>query len=315
VGEVYEAEAVGGDGGSVATRVAVKVLDREWAKDPVVAGRFAREAAAAGDVKSEHVVRVMDGGTADGCPYIVMELLDGEDLGKRLGRERRLAVGEALGLVEGILEGLVAAHAAGVVHRDLKPDNVILVRGEGASAGSGSFVKIVDFGMFKAVRPAGSTATAPLALTTRGTVVGTPLYLSPEQARAAEDVDGRADVFAVGAILFECLTGRPPFTGETEEEILVRICMEDAPDLRTWAPEVSADVARVVAKALRREREKRFASAGEMLDAVRRVGVGVGVEEVRRLRRRARTRLVVAAVIATLAGAVVTLLGVALAGR
>jgi serine/threonine-protein kinase len=118
----------------------------------------------------------------------------------------------------------------------------------------------------------------------------------------------------VGAILFECLTGRPPFTGETYEQILLRICMEDAPDVRRWAPEVPDALAAVVARALAREREDRFESADAMLAAVRALG-RVGPGDAARARRRARTRMVVAAVIAMLAGAVVTLLAVALAGR
>ena len=303
MGAVYEAEGAGG------ARFAAKILEREWAKDEVAAGRFAREASAASDVASEHIVRVVEGGTEEGCPYLVMELLRGEDLGKRLRQRRHLGLDESLSVVEGMLEGLVAAHAAGIVHRDLKPDNVILVE----HGGEADFVKIVDFGMSKLDRPAGSTA--PLALTRKGVVLGTPLYMSPEQARASSDVDGRSgSMFAVGAILFECLTGRPPFTGETYEQILLRICMEDAPDVRRWAPEVPDALAAFVARALAREREDRFPSADEMLGAVRAIGrVGQGDE--RRARRRARTRVVVAAVIAMLAGAVVTLIAVALAGR
>ena len=302
MGSVYEAEGPHG------ARFAVKILDREWARDEVAAGRFAREAAAASDVASEHIVRVVEGGTEEGSPYLVMELLPGEDLGKRLRRQRHLGLDESLNVVEGLLEGLVAAHAAGIVHRDLKPDNVILVEHRGEP----DFVKLVDFGMSKLDRPAGSTA--PLALTRKGVVLGTPLYMSPEQARASPDVDARSDLFAVGAILFECLSGRPPFTGETYEQILLRICMEDAPDVRRWAPEVPDSLAALVAKALAREREDRFASADEMLGAVRAIGrVGPGDE--RRARRRARMRVVVAAVIAMLAGALVTLLAVALAGR
>jgi eukaryotic-like serine/threonine-protein kinase len=302
MGAVYEAADSRG------APVAVKILDRDWTKDEVAAGRFAREASAASEVASEHIVRVVEGGVEDGCLYLVMELLRGEDVGQRLRRRGRLGLDESLHVVEGVLEGLVTAHAAGIVHRDLKPDNVILVE----HAGKADFVKIVDFGMSKLDRPAGSTA--PLALTGKGVVLGTPLYMSPEQARAAPDVDARSDLFSVGAILFECLAGRPPFTGETYEQILLRICTEDAPDIRRWAPEVPDALAALVARSLARAREQRFASADEMLAAVWAIGrVGAGDE--RRLRRQARTRVAVAAVIAMLAGAVVTLRAVALAGR
>ncbi len=304
VGSVYEAEDAAGGAGA---RVAVKILDRQWAKDEVVAARFAREARAASAVASDHIVRVLDGGTEGGCPYLVMELLDGEDLGDRLRRERHLAIDDALDVIEQVLVALVAAHAAGIVHRDLKPDNVLLVRREG-----GVHVKIVDFGMSKLDRPPGSTK--PLPLTRKGVVLGTPLYMSPEQARASPNVDARSDVFSVGAILFECLTGRPPFTGESYEQVLLKLCTEDAPDVRRWAPEVPDALAAVVSRALARELEDRFASADEMLAAVRAIG-HVGAGDVARARRRARARVVVAAIVAMLAGALVTLLAVALAGR
>jgi serine/threonine-protein kinase len=302
MGSVYEAE------GAAGARLAVKILDRQWAKDEVVAGRFAREARAASAVASDHIVRVLDGGTEGGCPYLVMELLEGEDLGGRLRRRRHLELDEALDIVEQVLVGLVAAHAAGIVHRDLKPDNVLLV----PRAGDVDRVKIVDFGMSKLHRPAGSTK--PLPLTRRGVVLGTPFYISPEQARASPDLDARSDLFSVGAMLFECLTGRPPFTGETYEQVLLRICTEDAPDVRRWAPEVPDALAALVARSLEREPDARWASADEMLAAVRAIG-RVGAGDARRAQRRARARVVVAALIAMLAGAVVTLLAVALAGK
>jgi len=302
MGAVFEAH----DG--TGARFALKILGREWAKDDVVTARFAREARAASAVDSQHIVRVHDGGTEDGCPYLVMDLLAGEDLGARLRRRRHLSLDEALQVTEQLLEGVVAAHAAGIVHRDLKPDNVLLVdRG-----GDRSSVTIVDFGMSKIERPRGGTA--PLPLTGKGVVLGTPLYMSPEQARAQTDVDGRSDVYSTGAILFECLTGRPPHTGETHEQVLLRICMEDAPDVRRWAPEVPDTLAALVSRALAREREDRFATADEMLAAVRAIG-RVGGGDAQRARRRARARVAVAAIIAMLAGAVVTLLAVALAGR
>jgi serine/threonine-protein kinase len=303
-GEVFEAERLG-----TGERVAIKVLDREWAKDDVVAGRFAREARAASAVASEHIVRVLDGGTEDGCPYLVMELLPGEDLGTRLRRAWRVPLGEALEVTRQVLRGLAAAHAAGVVHRDLKPDNVILVEGAPAGHGVGGrpYAKIVDFGMSKIDRPAGRTA--PLALTRKGVVLGTPLYMSPEQARASQDVDRRADLYSVGAILFECLAGRPPHVGETYEQILLAICMEDAPDVRRWARDVPDQVAAVLGKALAREKEDRFQTAEEMLAAVdvARADAMKPRDEAAE-RRRARMRLITTAVVATIAGAVVMLL-------
>jgi serine/threonine-protein kinase len=316
VGSVYEAEDVrrpdrreGADANTDARadRFAVKVLDRQWASDATVAARFAREGRAAGAVASEHVVRVVDGGSHDGCPYLVMELIEGEDLGMRLRRERRLALDEALEITEQVLDGLAAVHATGIVHRDLKPDNVLVARRPDGRP----LAKVVDFGMSKLDPPDGSTA--PLPITRQGIALGTPFYMSPEQIRASRDVDAQSDVFSVGAILFECLTGRPPFPGETNEQILLRICTEDAPDVRRWAPDLPDAAAALVSRALARDRSERYPSAGAMLADVRELrGTGRRSELV--ARRRERTRVLVAAALAMLAGALLTLV-VILVGR
>jgi serine/threonine-protein kinase len=327
MGCVFEAENV-----AIGKRFAVKLLDREWSKDPDVAGRFAREARAASAVESEHIVSVVDAGTDEACPYIAMELLRGEDLGTRLRRESRVPQREALHVAAQVLRGLAAAHAAGIVHRDLKPDNVLLVD----HAGDPNFAKIVDFGISKIEKPHGGTA--PLALTRRGVILGTPLYMSPEQARSLSDVDGRADLYSVGAILFECLAGRPPHVGESYEQILLSLCMQDAPDVRVYAPDVPEEVAAFVARALARERAERFSSAAEMLSALRALAPAdpaarplpaeamqaLGAAPVSAVHpteaawtapeldahqraRRARARAAVTAVVATLAGAVATI--------
>jgi len=298
MGVVYEAEAVSGG-----ERFAVKILDREHARDDKVVARFAREGRAASAAKSEHIVRVVDGGTEAGSPYLVMELLRGEDLGKRLRRSKRLGVREALGIVDQVLEGLAAAHARGIVHRDLKPDNVIVVD---------DVAKIVDFGMSKIERAPGGTK--PMELTRKGVVLGTPLYMSPEQARALPELDARSDLYSTGAILFECLTGRPPHVGETYEQIMLAICMNKAPDVRRWAPEVPAEVASFVAKSLETEPDARWQTAEEMLTALRKAA-GAPPVDPRVLKRRARNRVIVAAAVAMLAGALVTLAAILLAGR
>lgn len=257
MGAVYEAEHLG-----IGKKVALKFLSKECAKESTVASRFAREARAASAIESEHIVTVFDAGTDHGRPYIVMELLRGEDFGARLKRLGRVPQDEAVHVIAQTLRGLADAHEAGIIHRDLKPDNVFLVD----KRGDASFVKVVDFGVSKFDRPGSSTA--PLALTQKGTVVGTPFYMSPEQAQAAPDLDARADLYSVGAMLFEALAGRPPHTGHTYEAVIVSICMNDAPDLRTLAPEVSPSLARFVARALSRDRAKRFSSARHMLVAL-----------------------------------------------
>jgi serine/threonine-protein kinase len=257
MGAVYDAEHVG-----LGKRVAIKFVDAEFATDENVVARFAREARAMSAIESAHIVTVFDAGSDDGRPYLVMELLRGEDLGERLRRLGRVPLGEAMHVVAQVLRGLARAHAAGIIHRDLKPDNVFLVKSDTDPL----FAKIVDFGISKIERP--RDKTHPLALTGRGTVLGTPFYMSPEQAQALPDVDGRTDLYSVGAILFECLTGRPPHTGESYEQVILSICMRDAPDVRTIEPSIPIAASAFVARALCRDRGERFASAERMLAAL-----------------------------------------------
>jgi serine/threonine protein kinase len=193
-----------------------------------------------------------------------MELLTGEDLRACLRREGRLSVPSALRIVNQVLRALLRAHAAGIVHRDLKPDNVFLC----ARDDDPSFVKLVDFGISKVAR-----ARSADTLTRRGTVLGTAFYMSPEQAQSFADIDGRTDLFSLGAIAFEMLTGRPPHGGRTYEAVLIAICTQDAPDVRTLAPEVPGTVAAIVSRALERERERRFQSAAEFLAAITKLEV------------------------------------------
>jgi serine/threonine protein kinase len=260
---------VGGMGGVYAATaeglppLAIKVLS---VADPAarqrIAGRFAREARAASMLQCQYIVRVLDAGSEEARPYLVMERLEGEDLGERLRREGRLPLEGALHVAAQVLVALGTAHEAGIVHRDLKPDNVFLVRGERDPL----HCKLLDFGMSKLTPREGQTLA--LALTKKGMAVGTPFYMAPEQARAAPDVDGRVDVWALGAILFECLTGRPPFVGSTQEQLLIAICTTDAPDVRALQPKVPEPVAKLIARALSRDRDQRFASAWQMLGAV-----------------------------------------------
>lgn len=257
MGAVYEAEHLG-----LGTAVAIKLVDPEFAADEPVVLRFAREAQAMRSIESAHIVTVLDVGTEDGRPYLVMELLRGEDLGQWLRRSRRIPLPDALHIVAQVLEGLAKAHAAGIIHRDLKPDNVFLVRSDADPL----LAKIVDFGVSKIKRP--ESRTSPLALTRRGTILGTPLYMSPEQARAMPDVDGRSDLYSLGAVLFECLTGRPPHIGETYEQVILAICMQDAPDPRLIEPTIPAGIASFIGRALARDPAHRYESAKHMLAAL-----------------------------------------------
>jgi serine/threonine-protein kinase len=262
MGAVFEAVHT-----TIGRRFAIKVIHRELAGDEDVVLRFEREARAATAIESDHIVSVVDFGKDDGRPYIVMELLRGEDLGSRLARQRTIGLGEAVHVVAQVLRGLVRAHSAGIVHRDLKPDNVIITSREDDP----TFAKLVDFGISKIGRLGDRP---PLAITQAGVVLGTPLFMSPEQAEARPDIDARSDLYSVGAILFECLSGRPPHVGESEEEILARIRTGDAPDLRMVAPGTPAPVAAFVARALARDRAARFQTASEMLAALRAIAPG-----------------------------------------
>jgi serine/threonine-protein kinase len=270
VAEKYRVDRLIGRGGmgavfqatnlTIGKRVALKFLDRDATRDRDAFERFQREALAASLVESAHIVQIFDSGTSeDGRPFLVMELLSGEDLRSRLKREGKLPVDLAVALAKQILRALMRAHAAGIVHRDLKPDNLFLCeRDDGAL-----FVKIVDFGISKLL--AGGTLDT---LTRRGTVLGTAYYMSPEQAQAFGDVDGRTDLFSVGAILFECLTGRPPHVAPTYEAVLIAICTKDAESVRALVPELPDALAEGVSKALQRERSARFQNAGEFLAAL-----------------------------------------------
>jgi eukaryotic-like serine/threonine-protein kinase len=264
MGAVYEAQNT-----SIGKRAALKFIDVEFARNPEIAVRFQREAEAASLVESAHIVHVFDSGTTDdGIPYIVMELLRGEDLRSRLRRFGRLPPHEAAHIVAQTLRGLIRAHEAGIVHRDLKPDNIFLVDRDDDPL----FAKIVDFGISKVTRRSAS-APGTGTLTRQGVVLGTPFYMSPEQAQALPDVDERTDLWALGAILFECLAGKPPFAGDAYEQIIVAICTSDAPDLTAIDPAIPAPLAAVVRRALSRDRSKRFGSAKEMLEALQAGGL------------------------------------------
>jgi serine/threonine protein kinase len=241
---------------AIGKRVALKFL-RAAGQDGDAATRFQREAHAASLAESPHIVQIFDSGRSEqGLPFLVMELLTGEDLRERLRREGRLDAETAVRIGVQVLKALKKAHAAGIVHRDLKPDNVFLCRRDDEP----SFVKLVDFGISKLQKHSGVDT-----LTHEGAVLGTAFYMSPEQAQSFPDIDGRTDLFSLGAILYEMLSGEPPHTGPTYEAVLIAICTRDVGDVRTKAPNVPEKLARVIGRALARDRDQRFASADEML--------------------------------------------------
>jgi serine/threonine protein kinase len=233
--------------------VAIKLLYRELARDPRTVNRFFREARAATAVQSPYIVEVKDfGATPDGDAFLVMEYIDGESLRELLTREKRLAIPRATTIALQIADGLQAAHNKGIVHRDLKPENVVLFLVEGNER-----VKLLDFGI------AQLSEFQEVRLTETGIVLGTPAYMSPEQA-AGERVDHRTDVYSLGTILYEMLTGSCPFEGESAKELLVRKLTRGYVPPRELRPEVPLAMEAVVLHALERKPDRRVSTMLEL---------------------------------------------------
>ncbi len=257
MGAVYE-----GNHELIDRRVAIKVLLPTAEQEHAVA-RFEREARAAGRIGNDHILEVLDiGSIGDGSRYMVMEFLDGDPLSKRIEQRLRLTGAEVAKIAIQLLDGLASAHSAGVLHRDLKPDNIFLVR---QKAGHRDFVKIIDFGISK-FQPLGQSEE--MRMTATGMVVGTPYYISPEQAKGLADVDLRSDLYAVGVILYEALSGRVPFLADNFNNLLFKIVLEEPPQLATLVPDVDPELAAMVHKAMARERSARYATAGEFSAAI-----------------------------------------------
>ena len=248
MGAVYE-----GENARIHRRVAIKVLHTAVAAKADVVQRFEREAQAAGRIGSEHIVEVLDLGTAsDGERYMVMEFLEGESLGERIRRKQRLSPQEIVPILHEILEGLEAAHGAGIVHRDLKPDNVFLLH---SRAGRRDYVKILDFGVSKF-----ATLESDLSMTKSGAVMGTPFYMSPEQARGQE-VDGRSDLYSVGVVAYQAVTGRVPFQAATFNELVFKIALESPEPAELHTPGLDKRFSSLIARAMVRDPAGRFQSA------------------------------------------------------
>jgi eukaryotic-like serine/threonine-protein kinase len=248
---VYEAVNV-----RIQRRVAIKILNIELTKHPQLLARFSREAAAATQIESPFVVTMFDAGTteSDRRPYIVMEFLEGEDLGRRIKRVGALSQDQAVAYTVHLLSGLADAHATGVLHRDIKPDNLVIV----TSKTGQEILKLVDFGISK---PNGRPETLPQSKTEL--ILGSPVYMSPEQARGTRHMDHRSDLYSVGVVLFEALTNSVPHVGGNFNELMFKVALETAPDPRTKKPDLDEALAKIVVKALAREPDARFQSAVE----------------------------------------------------
>lgn len=262
MGSVFEAEHM-----NLGTHVAIKVLHTDLARKAGIAERFLQEARVSAQIRSPHVVQVIDvDRTPDGVAYLVMELLQGEPLSGLVRRERQLAVPTAAEYTTQILQALEAAHALGVIHRDLKPDNVF-VTWQGGKA----VLKLIDFGIAKLkTAQAGQTKN----LTVAGMLMGTPEYMAPEQAYAADKVDVRADIYAVGVMLYEMLAGRPPVQADDPRVLVLKVERGEVPPLVQVAPTVPPEVAGFVHRAMAPRPEVRFATATEMRVALEEIVSG-----------------------------------------
>src|SRR5262245_8598064 len=242
---------------ALGTHVAVKLLDPAPAKKDDARERFRREAMAAAQLRSPHVVQIVDHGIEGDQPFIVMELLEGEDLGERLRRCGRLSLGETSEIVTQIARALTRAHGSGIVHRDLKPGNIFLVPDE-----DHEIVKVLDFGVAKM-----SDGKPILGRAAVGRLIGTPHYMSPEQIKGAAEVDFRTDLWAVGVMAFQCVTGRLPFDAENVGDLLVKITTADVPMPSRVIP-LPKSFDQWFAKACERNLDRRFASARDLADAL-----------------------------------------------
>ena len=261
---------VGGMGVIVAARheqldqpVAIKFVRGEALGNDEAVQRFLREARAAAKLKSEHVAKVLDVGTLEtGVPYMVMELLEGSDLARTIADQGPVAVEVAADWIAQACEALAEAHAAGIVHRDLKPQNLFLAR----TVGGAAKIKVLDFGVSKS---SGTMTGGPGgALTRTSAMLGSPLYMAPEQMRSSRDVDARTDIWALGVVLFELLSQRWPFEAETLPELCLKVVSDPPRSLREMRPDLPEAVVRVVERCLEKDVGNRYAHAAELASAL-----------------------------------------------
>src|SRR5450432_1266602 len=238
-------------------KVALKFLRPEALAIPELVERFAREAKAAAKIRSEHIARVFDvGSLPDGVPFIVMEHLEGQDLCDVLHQQGPMPIKVAVEYVMQACEALAAAHAAGVVHRDIKPENLFLTR----HAQGLDFIKILDFGISKvALTPGGKRAFARTTMP-----IGSPVYMSPEQIRSSEQVDARTDIWSLGCVLFELLTGVVTFDEPSLMQLSAAILEHDPVPLRTFLPEAPVELENVILRCLEKDVTKRYSNIAEL---------------------------------------------------
>jgi eukaryotic-like serine/threonine-protein kinase len=234
-------------------QVALKILHPELLVS-VAADRFLREIKLASQLDHPHIARLLDSGERDWLVYYVMTYLEGPTLREHLANVGRLSINDTIRIAGDLLDALDHAHKRGIVHRDMKPDNVVV-----ASQGA----VLLDFGIARAVAASGSDR-----LTRSGIAVGTSTYMSPEQITALQEIDLRTDLYSLAVVLFECLAGQPPFTHRNEAVVLQLHLTQPAPDVRDLRPDTPPELAAGIARALAKTPAERWASAAEMRDAL-----------------------------------------------
>jgi len=260
MGEVWVAEHL-----ALGTEVAVKFLLGDYATNESARARFSQEAAAAARVKSSHVVKIYDYGLTDTqTPFIVMELLEGTDLGHRIETSGPLPPRDVVAIISQLAKALERAHEKGVVHRDIKPENIFL-----GSEGGELFVKLLDFGIAKTEQTIKKMTTGGRRSTLAGETLGTPYYMSPEQFRSSKSIDFRSDLWSVGIVVYEALTGTLPFMADTAGALAILVNDAVAPGPSTYAPSLPKELDAWFLKACARDPQDRFQSARELADGLR----------------------------------------------
>ena len=258
-------------------RIAIKFLLPEALANPEAVARFGREAKAAVKIRGEHVARVIDVGTFEnGAPYMVMEHLDGRDLSSFIHERGAMSPSDAVDAILQACEALAEAHALGIVHRDLKPANLFMTRRPDGTPS----VKVLDFGISKLTAPG-----ADHSMTKTSAVMGSPLYMSPEQMTASRQVDARTDIWALGVVLYELLTGRVPFRAETLPEICGLILTAAPSPVRDFSPGVPEGLQAAVLRCLEKDRERRFANVSQVALALAPFGSRATSRSVERISR------------------------------
>ncbi|HMA93966.1 MAG TPA: protein kinase [Polyangiaceae bacterium] len=258
MGSVWQAEHL-----ALRTNVAIKLIDPTAAESPDALARFQREALSAAELRSAHIVHIMDYGIDEGVPFIAMELLEGESLAARLDRVTRLSWDETRHILQQVCRALAVAHGKGVVHRDLKPDNIFITL-----EGSEEVAKVLDFGVAKRLD---SLSLSGDLKTRSGSLLGTPYYMSPEQALGDAGIDQRADIWSLGIIAYECLTGRRPYNKDTLGALLMSIC-QDVPPLPSHVALVPAGFDEWFKRTNARNPADRFPTAVEAATALNSLG-------------------------------------------